>query len=907
MAIRYAVATGNWSAPGTWNGGASVPVDGDVVYANNFTVSLDVTVNQPNTTLTNASNVSPAITAGGQFRPSVDGITLTLLAITQGASGTAVFQINAGRTFTVVGATATGGGTGGTNAITLGTGGFDATFSGCTFVGGSGTSATNGLNVSASGTLQFINCTTRGGAGTSCHGISLASSGLTFSGTQELSLIQNSSTGTGSRAIDITSAFSSTVTFSGSVNHEKSSVTCNVGGGNVTYNVTSETIVTAGLAVGTAGLWSAFGSAALTINRPAGSLQLQSTNSGPYYLRKSGGTAVVVINGDLTCGTGTGTYAVSDDSGGSGSITLNGTLTGPLATANQSGISATAGGKVIVKCLARNPTSGQLPSMFGNVLLASDSQIVATTTTGTVTLVPSGSVGDPPSAANVRSGTVYHFGAMTGTCAVPAANQVAVGIPIDATVGTAVLRPQDIPQVLAVTTIATLASQTSFTLTSGSPDDNAYVGMSLIATSVGNSLRKEVGTISAYAGSTKTVTLSADPGVYTLAAGDSVAIVSGTSGGGGGGSDPWVTSLPGSYTGTQAGKIVADILTRLPAVLIGGRIDANVGSMSDNTLTAAALATSAGQELAAIVESYIINEGDATAVMQAIADKIAADWVAGDASPLAIVAAIKADATLATLIARIDATISSRLSAAGYVAPDNTAINAAAVSAASADSKLTTTLNRLGAWTGTGINTILGAFRAIMAKAVGLTPADISTGTTFDNTTDSAEAIRDRGDAAWATGAGGGGGSVSEEDIQAIVSGVKAAPNVNSGSQRLGVEIIIGDKWVQGYTLTPPSGYTNIVWSLKRNASDSDNAALLTVSMATGITRILGAAPALAQEAKGSIAYASGQITVTVDASITALLPAGPWTDGIKTFPANRHLRNRLPCTVVEGIVDSVV
>ena len=70
----------------------------------------------------------------------------------------------------------------------------------------------------------------------------------------------------------------------------------------------------------------------------------------------------------------------------------------------------------------------------------------------------------------------------------------------------------------------------------------------------------------------------------------------------------------------------------------------------------------------------------------------------------------------------------------------------------------TTILARLGAWTGSGINTVLGAFRALMAKASELTPTDISSGTAFDNTTDSLEAIRDRGDAAWITGSGGGGG-----------------------------------------------------------------------------------------------------------------------------------------------------
>lgn len=68
-------------------------------------------------------------------------------------------------------------------------------------------------------------------------------------------------------------------------------------------------------------------------------------------------------------------------------------------------------------------------------------------------------------------------------------------------------------------------------------------------------------------------------------------------------------------------------------------------------------------------------------------------------------------------------------------------------------SQASTILARLGAWTGSGLNTILGAFRALAAKASALTPTDISSGTTFDNTSDSLEAIKDAG------GGGGGGGS----------------------------------------------------------------------------------------------------------------------------------------------------
>ena len=84
--------------------------------------------------------------------------------------------------------------------------------------------------------------------------------------------------------------------------------------------------------------------------------------------------------------------------------------------------------------------------------------------------------------------------------------------------------------------------------------------------------------------------------------------------------DPWTTTLPGAYTGSQAGKMLADILTdtgttlqgeldgiqadtediqsRLPAALVSGRIDASVGAMASGALTAAALATDAVGEIA---------------------------------------------------------------------------------------------------------------------------------------------------------------------------------------------------------------------------------------------------------------------------------------------------------------------
>ncbi len=70
----------------------------------------------------------------------------------------------------------------------------------------------------------------------------------------------------------------------------------------------------------------------------------------------------------------------------------------------------------------------------------------------------------------------------------------------------------------------------------------------------------------------------------------------------------------------------------------------------------------------------------------------------------------------------------------------STAGVAAVQSGLATSANQTTILNRLGAWTGTGVNTILGAFKALLSK-VASAPSDI--GGTFDPATDSTEAIRD--------------------------------------------------------------------------------------------------------------------------------------------------------------------
>jgi hypothetical protein len=72
-------------------------------------------------------------------------------------------------------------------------------------------------------------------------------------------------------------------------------------------------------------------------------------------------------------------------------------------------------------------------------------------------LVSPDTVADSPIPANVRQGTVYSLGSQTGTMIVPSPSNVANNVPVDNTVGTAVLDPNAIWAV-PLTSINTLNS-----------------------------------------------------------------------------------------------------------------------------------------------------------------------------------------------------------------------------------------------------------------------------------------------------------------------------------------------------------------------------------------------------------------------------------------------------------------
>jgi hypothetical protein len=112
---------------------------------------------------------------------------------------------------------------------------------------------------------------------------------------------------------------------------------------------------------------------------------------------------------------------------------------------------------------------------------------------------------------------------------------------------------------MVATTIATLSSQTVFTLTAGSPDNDAYNDQLVVITDASTSTQKWRGIVSDYVGSTKTVTLRAAPG-FTVATGDAISIIAI-------GSDVSSTQLAGAVSSAMASAGIPVTITGMPTFL----------------------------------------------------------------------------------------------------------------------------------------------------------------------------------------------------------------------------------------------------------------------------------------------------------------------------------------------------
>ena len=100
------------------------------------------------------------------------------------------------------------------------------------------------------------------------------------------------------------------------------------------------------------------------------------------------------------------------------------------------------------------------------------------------------------------------------------------GIDVRAVGGaTPLTQEQNAPQLMQSTTIATLTSQTVFTLTAGSADNDVFNGCVVRVTDSAAATQKAFRIVSDYVGSSKQITLVSDPDIFTMAVGDTIDIV----------------------------------------------------------------------------------------------------------------------------------------------------------------------------------------------------------------------------------------------------------------------------------------------------------------------------------------------------------------------------------------------
>lgn len=459
------------------------------------------------------------------------------------------------------------------------------------------------------------------------------------------------------------------------------------------------------------------------------------------------------------------------------------------------------------------------------------------------------------------------------------------------------------PEAILNTTIASLSSQTSFTLTNGPAEDNALNGMWAVIHDIASAVQLAKVLISAYTGSTKTVTLVAGA-TFTVAAGDNISVVDlaplqpttagrtlDVSSGGEAGVD-WAnvgsptTSL--ALTGTTIAttqKVDIETIKTNPVVNAGTVTFPTTATLASTTnITAGTITTTTNlTNLPAITTDWLTGTGVAASAVTKIQNGLSTltqTQVTGGAYNIQSASCVLGDARIANL----DAAVSSRgtstltqtqvtggaysLNSSSFAfnsAMDFTTAQKAATLARVTLTDTVTTYTGNTPQTGDayavvnsgtfGNAVIKGYVDDIGTAGAGLTAipwnaawdaevqsevqdaieannldhlvkvavdtdfpttvhlnsvigylADNGTTASFDRTTDALEAIRDRGDAAWTTGAGTS--TLTAGDVSAAVWDAATASYGNAGTYGLLVETNLDAAITSRMaTYTQPTGF----------------------------------------------------------------------------------------------------
>lgn len=475
MAVRYAIANGNWSSVSTWDGAASIPTSADDVYLDNKNVTLDVDATVLNLYMTARSGG----TAGGTLTTTTTR-SFTCNTIYPYSVNTTIYHNGASNT-----------------TLTI-----NANLAGATFQTGTPGGVLN-LNT---GNIIFNGNVTGGTSGVWCAAVYLTGTGLftltgnlTSSGYLVFNIVGTSSKavingiitgGTSSMSLNNASNLSNALTLNGTVTSAATNAIVNASTGTITINGTQT-------AIGTALVYAIANNSTGVITINGDCLGALSATPSNAYIVNNNSTGVLNINGNVTArsvspsttigmitNNSTGTINVTGNiTGGSvanafpislnanGTINVTGNITGgshvtntpaiyiynTIATANITGATASnvypaifsTVTTAIFNLLGNIVNTAGLVAYYGSLNIkcspTAGQSITYRSTSGTDRVLATTNVSNgAPVIANVRNGIVYgSTNELTGTLKIALPVDVRVNVPTDNTVGTATITAQD--------------------------------------------------------------------------------------------------------------------------------------------------------------------------------------------------------------------------------------------------------------------------------------------------------------------------------------------------------------------------------------------------------------------------------------------------------------------------------
>jgi len=516
MAVIKAQASGNWSATGTWSGGVvptlndtvyangftvaldqSIDLTGSTVDTSGSFIPgqiyMIVSLGTTNFALT-ANCIAPGTNAGtavaitsavGQIFQAVNAGTAT--TGTARRMGALLNYVNTPLTI------ATGGGftlsanwnitgayiqAGSANCLTV-SAAASSTLAGCRATGSAVTLSTRAIAFSSSGTLTLNGIVATGGrvTGTTTANGAHAIESTSASGTVAFTNASTVAGGSSSFAYGFNNNSTGTVTATSGTVTGGSGGSSTFGLNNAstgTVTVTSTTL-TGGIGTTSYSLNNAStGSVTITSSTLTGGSQAQANGLNNASTGTVTVTSSTVTGGSNTnasgiqnASTGTVTITSSTLTGGSGSSAygLNNASTGTVVSIGDITATNSANGLASDNTSASVKVSGSLigsangfPAVYASKFLIDPTPTTAKfrqakngSTTYSDFFTADNSLGQA-AITDVRFGTVYASGALTGVAYIPAAGSVALGVPVDATTGTATLTAQNVRDAIGLAT-----------------------------------------------------------------------------------------------------------------------------------------------------------------------------------------------------------------------------------------------------------------------------------------------------------------------------------------------------------------------------------------------------------------------------------------------------------------------